>query len=78
MSYYDETIERTTGPLGHRRARLERYRRGMSIPWNRPVYGWRWSCECGATERTNARKREAIARFAMHRLHVIIGTADRR
>ena len=70
MSYYNERVyaKRPAVP-GHSYADLSRYSRGMTpIRPARPLYGWRWTCECGADGRVNGPKSEGVSFWRDHRL----------
>lgn len=67
-SYYDERYVAMRGTqTGHTYADLSRYSRGMTaIRPARPLYGWRYTCECGESVRTNESKRDAIRLWRDH------------
>lgn len=66
---YDETVYASRPAVpGHGWASLSRFPRGMTpIRPARPVYGWRWRCECGATDTVNEVKRIAVGYWRDHR-----------
>jgi len=44
-----------------------RYSRGKSVPWGRPVYGYRVRCSCGQFERrVNGTRAEAAKHYREH------------
>lgn len=53
-------------PKIHSLVRLSRYQRGRSMIGNATLYGYTWTCECGATKWINGTKREALTDFRDH------------